>query len=97
MLASMSKHQRWREPSRSSRVSPMFVTSMRAPMGKARWTNLVRCEVTASPAHASALTASLRACWQTMLVGFARGDAGSDLITVVCRAGHESGLLVGEE
>jgi hypothetical protein len=39
----------------------------------------------------------LRACWQMMLVGFARGDAGSGLITVACCAGHESGLLVGEE
>jgi hypothetical protein len=32
-----------------------------------------------------------------MLVGFARGDVGSDSITVACCAGHESGLLVGEE
>jgi hypothetical protein len=38
----------------------MFVTSVRAPMGKARWTNLVRCDGTASPARASSLTASLR-------------------------------------
>ncbi|HEU0129221.1 MAG TPA: hypothetical protein VFQ48_11540, partial [Pseudonocardiaceae bacterium] len=28
---------------------------------------------------------------------FACGDVGSNLITTVCRAGHESGLLVVEE
>jgi hypothetical protein len=38
----------------------MFVTSSRAPRGKVRCTNLVRCDGTASPALTSSLTASLR-------------------------------------
>jgi hypothetical protein len=32
-----------------------------------------------------------------MLLGFAWVTAGSDLVTVACRAGYENGLLVAEE